>query len=402
MKITIVGDIMCEPLLIRAAKRKEGYDFSPLFHDFKTIVGESDYVIGNLETVMAGKEERYCNDLYSFNAPDDFARAIKEAGIDLVTIANNHCLDRGIKGLARTIQVLENTGIAHCGAGKKGMDRIARFEIQGTRFTIVGGTYGTNYKRDGGITPETIEENVSLLRAPDALSFRSLANKQIPTVKDRAVRKATRILCRMGLPKWKLQELYGMAGYGKTVPYRDNYQNEEDVLNQYYHSVLIDLEKARETSDIVIFYPHAGGQFNEIPGTFSEYVIREAAKTGNCDIILASHAHVIQEFREISGIPCFFSLGNYSMSPNSYYIPNKKDTSTGLAVHVYISKQKIIRVTCSILSISEDRKSMMKVKPLRSEEAVYPNVKEYVLHRLQAEKGMVKQVNDHELLIWES
>ena len=109
-KITIIGDIMCEPRLLKASKSKGHYNFDGVFQNVKDLFKESDYVIGNLETPLAGKEKGYTNGLFSFNTPDEFADAVKASGIDLVTTANNHCFDRGIDGMIRTLEVLEKKG----------------------------------------------------------------------------------------------------------------------------------------------------------------------------------------------------------------------------------------------------------------------------------------------------
>ena len=56
MKITFLADIMCEPPVLKAAKRKGGrYDFGGVFAHEKGLISEADLVIGNLETPLAGK-----------------------------------------------------------------------------------------------------------------------------------------------------------------------------------------------------------------------------------------------------------------------------------------------------------------------------------------------------------
>ena len=50
MKITFLGDIMAEPPVLKAAKRKNGYDFRGVFAHTKNLLAQSDYVVGNLET----------------------------------------------------------------------------------------------------------------------------------------------------------------------------------------------------------------------------------------------------------------------------------------------------------------------------------------------------------------
>ena len=55
-KITILGDIMVEPPFMQQVEDNGEYDFKPSFAPLKTILEESDYVIGNLETPLAGPE----------------------------------------------------------------------------------------------------------------------------------------------------------------------------------------------------------------------------------------------------------------------------------------------------------------------------------------------------------
>ena len=140
-KITLFGDVMCEPLLLKKAKQKDGqYVFDSVFEKIRPMIEEADYSVCNLETPLAGINAGYTNSLFSFNTPDSFADAIKKSGISLVTTANNHCLDRGIDGLKRTVQVLEEKGIPHYGTWKsiedrKMHERIGKliFEIQNQR-----------------------------------------------------------------------------------------------------------------------------------------------------------------------------------------------------------------------------------------------------------------------------
>ena len=50
-------------------------------------------------------------------APPDAVFALQRAGVDLVSLANNHVFDQGFAGLQRTLELLENTGIEHAGVG---------------------------------------------------------------------------------------------------------------------------------------------------------------------------------------------------------------------------------------------------------------------------------------------
>ena len=72
IRITFVGDIMCERPLLKAYFMNKGYDFRPVFEATKKLFNESDFVIGNLETVFAGKEVGYTKKSSSFRASCSF------------------------------------------------------------------------------------------------------------------------------------------------------------------------------------------------------------------------------------------------------------------------------------------------------------------------------------------
>ena len=73
MKITIVGDIMCEPPILAGGKQPDGsYDFATMYEKTAPLFREADYVIGNLETTLAGEDLEYTKTFFSFNAPDAF------------------------------------------------------------------------------------------------------------------------------------------------------------------------------------------------------------------------------------------------------------------------------------------------------------------------------------------
>ena len=50
MKITLVGDIMIEPPVLKAAKKSDGsYDFYGVFEHAQSLFDEADFLVGNLE-----------------------------------------------------------------------------------------------------------------------------------------------------------------------------------------------------------------------------------------------------------------------------------------------------------------------------------------------------------------
>ena len=98
--LLFVGDLMQHQAQIDAARVSEGkYDYSSCFSLIKEQISQADLAIGNLEVTLGGRPYR---GYPMFSAPDEYLQAIKDAGFDILLTANNHCLDRGKKGMERT------------------------------------------------------------------------------------------------------------------------------------------------------------------------------------------------------------------------------------------------------------------------------------------------------------
>ncbi|KAK5957979.1 hypothetical protein OHC33_001169 [Knufia fluminis] len=79
---------------------------------------KSDLVLGNLETAATNHPERWPNKVFNYRMHPANVECLKLAGIDYVSLANNHTLDFGREGLLETVRVIEEAGIAHAGAGR--------------------------------------------------------------------------------------------------------------------------------------------------------------------------------------------------------------------------------------------------------------------------------------------
>ena len=75
-KVTVIGDIMVEPPFMRQVEQNGVYDFAPSFLPLKSLFTETDYLIGNLETPLAGEESGYTSKIVSFNSPDSLLDAL--------------------------------------------------------------------------------------------------------------------------------------------------------------------------------------------------------------------------------------------------------------------------------------------------------------------------------------
>ena len=120
------------------------------------------------------------------------------------------------------------------------------------------------------------------------------------------------------------------------------------------------IRKAKEQADYVILNIHNGGQFNSIPGDFSEYIMRLGVESG-VDLIVGHHPHVVQKTSFIEHKLCAFSLGNYSISPSTPYMLFENLPQYSIALHTYIDTSFVIRYAFSILKIIEDEKCNLVV-----------------------------------------
>lgn len=144
--ISFVGDLMCHsPQFKFAQVSNDSFDFKPVFREIKKYLTEADLTIGNLETTISGKERRYSG-YPLFNSPGEYLEALKDAGFDILLTANNHSLDRGKKGVLKTIDMIKNNGMESIGSYHSQHDRdsIRGFDINGIKIAILSYTYGLN------------------------------------------------------------------------------------------------------------------------------------------------------------------------------------------------------------------------------------------------------------------
>jgi len=145
-KICFVGDLMCHSTQFNYAKvGADSFDFTGVFREVKKYLTEPDLTVGNLETVIAGKDKEYSGYPY-FNAPDDFIYALKYAGFNLLTTANNHALDQGWEGVKRTIDVLNKYKIHRTGTYTSQLDEdsLRIFRINSITIAVLAYSENTN------------------------------------------------------------------------------------------------------------------------------------------------------------------------------------------------------------------------------------------------------------------
>jgi poly-gamma-glutamate synthesis protein (capsule biosynthesis protein) len=122
--ISSVGDILIHNTLYYAAYEPatKSYDFRSQFQNVKPYLEKADITIANLETTLAGPEKGYSG-YPKFNSPDSIIDALKDAGVDIITAANNHRMDMGISGFYRTIKIVKDKGLDIIGVKPKNEEK---------------------------------------------------------------------------------------------------------------------------------------------------------------------------------------------------------------------------------------------------------------------------------------
>jgi poly-gamma-glutamate capsule biosynthesis protein CapA/YwtB (metallophosphatase superfamily) len=100
---------------------------------------QADLAMLNLETAITGGGTPEPKEFH-FRAPATALTALKEAGIDVTTMANNHALDYGQAGLADTLAAIKASGQPVVGVGANSTEAFAPHvaEVRGTRIAFLG------------------------------------------------------------------------------------------------------------------------------------------------------------------------------------------------------------------------------------------------------------------------
>ena len=139
--LTAVGDIMLSRNVLRKMEAYGSYRHP--FTQTADILRAADLTVANLEGQVSDNVTLSSDPhTFSFVSPAAVLDGVRWAGIDAVSLANNHTLDYGTGALADTMRALEGYGIGHFGAGR---DRESSYEprifdINGQRVAFLGFT----------------------------------------------------------------------------------------------------------------------------------------------------------------------------------------------------------------------------------------------------------------------
>jgi poly-gamma-glutamate synthesis protein (capsule biosynthesis protein) len=290
VSILAVGDIMVHESQWIAQSREEGcYDFRNNFIHVSDLLSSSDLSIANLETTI--NDDKPVTTYPRFNSPDALLDAMKEAGFNLISTANNHSMDTGLEGIFSTLSELEERDLEAIGTSKdSNAKRHVLKEIKGMKLGI--SSFSTAYFNEKDVVINNIhsmgmEKHVNYMELTDSLkAFRRL-KKEIDAMKE-------------------------------------------------------------EGAEFIILILHWGNEYEKTANAYQKDLAQRLIDEG-VGLILGSHPHMVQEMEYLSSSDgtreglVVYSLGNF-LSNQRNEILNMTGTEDGLISRVVLQRDESGRI----------------------------------------------------------
>ncbi len=149
VSMAMVGDALIHGTVYLTANRYanyNGYDFKPMLKYTKELIQDYDLAYYNQETILGGKELGLST-YPLFNSPYEVGDAFIDAGFNLVSLATNHTLDKGEKGILNSRAYWnkqENVVAAGSYSSNEERDKIIVSEKNGLTYAFLSYTTYTN------------------------------------------------------------------------------------------------------------------------------------------------------------------------------------------------------------------------------------------------------------------
>ncbi len=276
--IKAAGDLNVTNSVINAGVAVGGYNYTRAFMDVASTLSDADLTVLNLEGNICG--EPYGSDTTS--APRELLEGLRNAGVDLIQMANSCTINNGLIGLTSTLQSIRAAGLEPVGAfaSESEFQQSKGYtitEAQGVKVAFVAFTKG-------------------------------LGGRGLPAGNDNLV----------------------------NILYEDYASTYDKIDRTRITSVLKAVEA--EKPDITIALLHWGSEYNDDISDTQKSIVNLMKKQG-VDVIIGTHPHTVQaiEYDELAGTLVAYSLGDFfgdaSRGGTNYSIvldlEITKDSSTG-------------------------------------------------------------------------
>lgn len=144
VKLMANGDILIHDIVYASAYNAETdtFDFNSQFQYISPLIQSADIAIGNYEGSIS--TEYPYSGYPIFNAPRDIADAVKNAGYDIVSLANNHIVDSRGPGIDSTYNTFNDIGVNTIGVNMTADQPILVKEVNGIKIAFLAYAYGFN------------------------------------------------------------------------------------------------------------------------------------------------------------------------------------------------------------------------------------------------------------------
>ena len=151
LRLMAVGDDLIHNSIYWSAELPDGsYDFTPFYQDIAPVVAEYDLACIQQETIFVSDPALYDN-YPRFASPTAVGDALAQAGFNVVTMAGNHCYDKGMTGITDTLSFWreQHPDVTVLGIhdSQEDADTIRVVEQNGLRVALLDYTYGVNYEK---------------------------------------------------------------------------------------------------------------------------------------------------------------------------------------------------------------------------------------------------------------
>lgn len=286
--IVAVGDIIVHEDQLKAQFNEVTgqYNFDNNFKYVKSHIQSADIALANLETTLAGKENKYTG-YPLFNSPSSIVDAVKNCGFDILSTINNHTIDRGSAGVFSTLAEIQKRDLKAIGTRENSDNKPYIIEeVKGIKLGIISYSYETPRKGNS--------KTLNAIDIPEDLT--------------------------------KLLNTF-------------SYEYLEQDLNKI--KVQIDEMKSRG-AEAIIFFIHWGNEYEREPNEYQKNIANTLCDYG-VDIIIGSHPHVIQPIEFITSEKTgkrslvVYSMGNF-ISNQQYERTNNRYTEDGIIVKIQLKK----------------------------------------------------------------
>jgi len=149
--IAAAGDILIHEAISNMARLPGGgYDFRPLLMPIEPWISEADLAICHMEGTLSRDntdliyQHGHEHPAY-FRAPREVGEALVAVGYDACSTGSNHAMDRGLEGLAGTLDVMDELGLGHAGTARTPEEDVPSFyDVNGVEVGHISYTFVTN------------------------------------------------------------------------------------------------------------------------------------------------------------------------------------------------------------------------------------------------------------------